>query len=124
MSMTVDDDKWQDAKRQALKVLRQCAEAQDTITYKQFVKKIKAIPDLAFHGDGRMDHLLDEVSREEFAEGRGLISVLVVETAFPHMPSDGFFALAKAYYPNGMERRKLFEAAREQVYAAHGFVGT
>jgi hypothetical protein len=106
-----DNDQWAKAKHEALGVLTVRANEQDPITYKEFVKKIKAIPDLKYHGDPRLDELLDEISLEEDEAGRGLISVLVVNTAFPHLPSDGFFELAAGRHPPDASRQEIFERA-------------
>ncbi len=101
-------------------MLRRTARARELITYKKFVRKITAIPDLGYHGDNRLDQLLDEVSLEEDRAGRGLISVLVVELAFPNLPSDGFYELARPRHPPGTSRQSIFEAERDRVYAAWG----
>jgi hypothetical protein len=113
------DAQWEEAKSQAITVLTKCARSGETIPYSRFVKRIKAIPDLNYHGDTRLDRLLDEISLQEDDAGRGLISALVVEKVFPNLPSDGFFELASPRHPPGTSRREIFEAERERVYAAH-----
>jgi hypothetical protein len=45
--------------------------------------------------EGPMPHLLERASRLEHAEGRGLISALVV-MADTHLPGQGFFKLARS----------------------------
>ena len=116
-----DNDQWREAKRQALRVLTAKAKARETITYKLFVRRIKALPGLRFHGDERLDKLLDEISLDEDKAGRGLISVLVVELV-TDMPSDGFFELAAPRYSPGTGRREMFERERDAVYEAHAHV--
>lgn len=115
----VEPKKWEEAKREAKRVLTTLARDRTTIPYSRFVKKIKAIPDLKYHGDERLDSLLDEISLEEDAAGRGLLSVLVVEKTHPYLPSDGFFELATHRHPKGTRHREIFEAERDRVYAAH-----
>jgi hypothetical protein len=110
---------WEEAKRQAIRVLRKRAADREPIYYSQFVRKIKAIPDLQYHGDERLDRLLDEIAIEEEKAGRGLISVLVVEKMSPNLPSDGFFELASPRHPPGTSRSEIFEVERDQVYRAN-----
>lgn len=74
------------------------------------VRKIKALPDLDYHGDLRLDHLLDEIS---------LISVLVMELAFPNLPACGFWGLARPRYPAGTSDHKIFESERDKVWHAY-----
>jgi hypothetical protein len=60
---------WVEAKRQAVETLSAYARDRDTISYKDFVAHIKAIPDLKHHGDKRLDDLLDEISSDQEAAG-------------------------------------------------------
>ncbi len=117
------DSDWEKAKQQAVNFLRKKARedgppAKQTVTYKQFVKRIKAIT-LEYHGDPRLAELLDEISLDEDKAGRGLISVLVVQLAFPHLPSDGFFDLAAPRHPPGTKRREIFELELDVVRRAN-----
>jgi hypothetical protein len=115
--VTDEAAQWEQAKREALRVLRKKARAEDTIPYSRFVRRIKAI-DLKYYGDDRLDQLLDEISLEEDTAGRGLISALVVEVT-TRRPSDGFYELAKSRHPPGTSRQEIFEAERDAVYRAH-----
>ena len=94
----------------------------ETITYTVFVRrlnrKVQGL-DLRPHDDERLDDLLDAISIEEERDGRGLISVLVVELAFPGLPSDGFFELAAPRHLPGTKKRVIFETERDRVWAAH-----
>jgi hypothetical protein len=108
---------WEQGKREALRVLRKKARAEETIFYSRFVRRIKAI-DLKYHGDDRLDQLLDEISLEEDKAGRGLISALVVEVT-TNRPSDGFYELAQSRHPPGTSPQEIFEAERDAVYRAH-----
>lgn len=112
------DPQWDEAKQQAVQLLTKKAKERDTISYSAFVRRIKAVK-LDYHGDDRLDQLLDEISLEEDKAGRGLISALVVEATVPYMPSDGFFTLARPRHPPGTSRREIFEAERDAVYRAH-----
>jgi hypothetical protein len=112
------DSQWEEAKRQALRVLTKAARQRRTISYSRFVKRIKAIK-LEYHGDPRLRQLLDEISVDEDRAGRGLISALVVEATFPKMPSDGFFELAAPRHPPGTKRQRIFETEHDAVYEAH-----
>jgi hypothetical protein len=114
-----DQERWTEAKRQAVEILSAYARERDTISYKQFVTHIKAIPGLRYHGDKRLDCLLDEISVEEEGAGRGHISALVVQASVPSIPSDGFFDLVRERHSAGLGRREIFEVERDAVWAAH-----
>ncbi len=118
LGMSASSSDWERAREQALEVLSRRARDRDTITYKEFARKIKAIPDVRYHGDERLDRLLDEVALDEDAAGRGLISVLVVLAAFPSLPSDGFYELAETRHAPGTPRGTIFEIERDRVFAA------
>lgn len=85
---------WQKTKSEALNILRKQAlqSSNPTITYSDLTKAITAIS-LDPHGT-HLTHLLDEISRDEHAAGRGMLTALVVlkETG---SPGPGFFKLAK-----------------------------
>ena len=63
------------------------------IPYSELASSIKTVP-LAAH-DQRLFHLLGEVSEQEDAAGRGMISVIVVHKKGDMQPGPGFFELAK-----------------------------
>ncbi len=86
------DGQWQDAKAEAVTVLRQRAarRSNQTISYTELVEHIKAIK-LSPH-DTRLAHMLGEISSEEDAAGRGMLTVLEAHKEDVR-PGDGFFEL-------------------------------
>lgn len=89
------DRQWQDAKAEATAVLKARASrrSNQTISYSDLVDQIKAIK-LEPH-DARLADLLGEISSEEDAAGRGMLTVLVVHKDDVR-PGDGFFELARS----------------------------
>ena len=85
-------DVWEQAKREAIQAIVAQARRGSPISYSELTKHIRSIDfdphDYAFH------HLLGEISVEEDAAGRGMLSVLVVHKD-DGMPGPGFFDLAK-----------------------------
>jgi hypothetical protein len=85
-------DAWEQAKTEAIRAIIAQARRGLPISYSDLTKHIPSIGfdphDYAFH------HLLGEISIEENAAGRGMLSVLVVHKD-DGMPGPGFFDLAK-----------------------------
>ncbi len=84
---------WAAAKRQAKEALKERARVRGMMPYSELVAKIRAI---AFDAhDTRLFHLLGEISAEEDAAGRGMMSALVVHKTGDMQPGHGFFELAE-----------------------------
>jgi Protein of unknown function (DUF2442) len=83
---------WEKAKAEAVREISSRARRESTITYSDLTQKISSIAfgpsDYSFH------YLLYEISREEDAAGRGLLSALVVRKE-DGLPGQGFFDLAR-----------------------------
>ncbi len=83
---------WEKAKGEAVQEISSRARRQSTISYSELTQKIGSIAfgpsDYSFH------YLLYEISREEDAAGRGLLSALVVRKE-DGQPGQGFFDLAR-----------------------------
>lgn len=88
-----DEVEWDEAKEQAKKVLVERARICGTIPYSELVTLIDAIS-LEAH-DARLFHLLGEISTEEDAAGRGMLTAIVVHKDGDMQPGPGFFELAK-----------------------------
>ncbi len=86
-------DQWSAAKDQARKVLIGVAKQQSTIAYSELVPHISAIPLDAY--DVRLNTLLGQLSEDEDAAGRGMLSVLVVHKEGDQRPGPGFFEWAE-----------------------------
>lgn len=87
------DDQWSAAKNEVLDLLSTRAKLRGMIPYSELAQRIKSVQ-LAAH-DQRLFHLLGEVSEEEDAAGRGMISVIVVHKTGDMQPGPGFFELAR-----------------------------
>src|SRR5215470_8318342 len=83
---------WENAKLEAVRAIVQEGKKGKTIAYSDLTKRISSIGfgphDYSFH------HLLGEISCEEEAAGRGMLSALVVHKE-DGMPGQGFFDLAR-----------------------------
>ena len=85
---------WEQAKAQARGVLIEVARRKDKITYSELATNITAI-NIEAH-DSRMNHLLGEISSEEDAQGRGMLTAIVVHKFGDLRPGPGFYDLAKS----------------------------
>jgi len=101
------DRQWKEAKTEAISVLRERAarRSNQTISYSELVEHIKAIK-LPAH-DARLAHMLGEISSEEDAAGRGMLTVLVVHKEYVR-PGDGFFELARSLGRDVRDREKVW----------------
>jgi hypothetical protein len=86
------------------------------IPYSELAALITAIP-LEGH-DQRFFHLLGEISEEEDAAGRGMLSVIVVHKAGDMQPGPGFFELAKQLGRNTSDIVACWVAELHKVHAA------
>ena len=86
---------WNSAKREIREILVKRAKQPDnqTISYSDLVGQLKSVT-LEPH-DSRLNQLLCDVSSEESAAGRGMLSVLVVHKHGEAQPGEGFFTLAR-----------------------------
>jgi molybdopterin synthase catalytic subunit len=84
---------WGAAKAQARAAMIQRAKVRGMIPYSDLVTRIAAVPFEAH--DQRLFHLLGEISVEESAAGRGMLSVVVVHKRGDMQPGPGFFILAE-----------------------------
>lgn len=84
---------WNAAKTEAKNILAARARVRGLIPYSNLATQIKSIQ-IGAH-DPRLFHMLGEISSEEDAAGRGMLSVIVVHKVGDMRPGPGFFALAK-----------------------------
>src|SRR5687767_13942593 len=84
---------WGNAKTECVAVLADVARARGRIAYSELAPRIQAIQ--FDHDDPRFWHLLGEVSVEEFEQGRGMLSAIVVHKNGDMCPGPGFYELAK-----------------------------
>jgi hypothetical protein len=82
-----------EATREALAVLKRTARQRATITYSDLVAEIHAIP---LEPDSKvLAEILDKISTDSDAQGKGMLSAVVVHKDSDDLPGPGFFALAK-----------------------------
>ena len=84
---------WEAAKAEGKTVLSGYAKRLQIVPYSKFVTEIHSIQ-LEPH-DLRLFDLLGEISTEENAAGRGMLSALVVHKDGNYQPGPGFFELAQ-----------------------------
>lgn len=97
--------------------LATCAARGTTVTYAELTERV---PELRpFRDTGRLGALLRRVSLAEEAEGRGLLSCLVVRSDGRGLPGPGFFRLAADLGRDVADRRSCWEAERDRVYRSH-----
>ena len=107
---------WQTAKDEIRTVLSERARAQQTIAYSEVVQRVKAI-DLQAR-DRRLDELLFQISSEETAEGRGMLSVLVVHKTGDLRPGRGFYNCAASLGFDVSDEDRLWVGQLQRVYSA------
>ncbi len=105
---------WNMAKAEMRQILVATAKAESLISYGDLALQIQAIhlePDAY-----AMAALLGEISTEENAAGRGMLSVLVVHKD-DDMPGQGFFILADELGRDTSDPLKLWMTELKNVYA-------
>jgi hypothetical protein len=88
------DSEWRRAVAEAVTILRQRATLGDTIAYGELSNELHSVR-IGPH-DPAMSLLLADVSAEEHANGRGLLSVIVVHKHGDMAPGEGFYELAES----------------------------
>jgi hypothetical protein len=83
----------EDIKDEMRRILIDVARKSETISYAKLASRLTVYP-LPLN-DTRLFIVLDEISKEEVAAGRGMLSVVVVRKSLAQ-PSAGFFQLAKS----------------------------
>jgi len=107
---------WDAAKEEVKRVLIERAKVRGMIPYSELVTQIRAI-DLEAH-DQRLFNLLGEVSSEEDAVGRGMLTVIVVHKDGDMQPGPGFFELAKEL---GRDTSDILECWVKELHHVHGY---
>ena len=85
---------WDAGKEEAREVMIERAKVRGMIPYSDLVEKITSVR-LEAH-DPRLFHLLGEISSDEDAAGRGMLTVVVVHKTGDMQPGPGFFDLANS----------------------------
>ena len=108
-------DNWNQAKQEAKNILIKRAELRSMITYSDLAGEITSIQFEAH--DPRLFKLLADVSLDEDAEGRGMLSVIVVHKSGDKQPGDGFFELAEKLGRDTTETMNCWVKELKKVYA-------
>lgn len=106
---------WAAAKHEVKDLLVDRAKVRGMIPYSELAAKITAVC-LEAH-DQRLFHLLGELSAEEDASGRGMLSVIVVHKAGDMQPGPGFFELAKQLGRDTSDILKCWIVELKKVHA-------
>jgi hypothetical protein len=100
------DAQWSAAKSQARAAMIEAVRGTGTISYSALVARISAVRLEA--RDKRLDGLLEEISTDEDAAGRGMLSVVVVHKTGDLQPGPGFFELAARLGRDTTDRLKCW----------------
>lgn len=111
-----DERHWESAKTEAKEVLSACARQRQMIPYSEFVTHVHSIH-IDAH-DSRLAHFLEEISTEESAAGRGMLTALVVHKRGDLQPGPGFFDLAQRLGHDTSDVVKFWIEEVKRVFAA------
>lgn len=110
------DEAWAAAKREeAREALIARAKVRGMMPYSELVKYIGSFCFDAY--DQRLFHLLGELSVEEDAAGRGMLSAIVVHKTGDMEPGPGFFELAARLGRKTSDKTKCWVEEIKRVYA-------
>ena len=105
---------WQAAKQEIRDLLVQRCKVRGMIAYSELVAHLTTVS-VEPH-DPRLFHLLGEVSRDEDAAGRGMLTSIVVHKTGDMEPGPGFFELAQQL---GRDTSDLTKCWIEEVKIVH-----
>ena len=97
---------WDRAKSEGKAILSARAKRPKPIAYSEFVNQLTTIR--LEPRDIRLAYLLEDISIEENAAGRGMLTVLVVHKSGDMKPGPGFFDLAAKLGRNTSDRDKCW----------------
>ena len=105
---------WQAAKEEARQAMIARAKLRGMISYSDLVSAIHSVK-LDAH-DVRLSHMLGEISSEEDAAGRGMLTVVVVHKVGDMQPGAGFYELAKKL---GRDTRDVLACWVDELHRVH-----
>jgi hypothetical protein len=108
-------EEWGTARKQMLQILQRVASQQLTISYGELSSKLPIWLDP--HSQA-MAAMLGEVSEEEEACCRGMISAVVVHKEGDMRPGEGFFKYASELGRDVSDRDSMWVAELQRVYAS------
>lgn len=106
---------WETGKREMLGILRQRASERRTIAYGELSSKLTSIQ-IGPH-DSAMGAMLGQISTEEDACGRGMLSVIVVHKEGDQQPGNGFYECAVELGRDVRDRDRMWIDELNRVYA-------
>lgn len=106
---------WENGKREMLGILRQRASQGRTITYSELSSKLTSIQ-IGPH-DNAMGAILGQISKEEDACGRGMLSVIVVHKEGDQKPGGGFYECAEELGRDVTDRDRMWIDELNRVFA-------
>jgi len=110
----IDDLDWQRGKEEMRGLLRRVAAKRAMIAYSELSNEIRSIRIEPFGLP--MSEMLGEVSEEEDAAGRGLLTVIVVHKAGDMEPGAGFYDLAAKLGRDTSDKLKLWVSELHKVH--------
>jgi hypothetical protein len=110
--------RWNAGKNEGRAIMIERAQVRGSIPYSDVARGIKSIK-IEPH-DPRLFDLLDEISREEDAAGRGMLTAVVVHKAGNMEPGSGFFKLATELGRDTSDITKCWIAELHKVHAVWG----
>jgi hypothetical protein len=105
---------WEKAKTELQEALIAHAKAQATVSYSELVKQIQSIK--LQPNSAALAALLVEVSTDEAAAKRGMLSVVAVHKHGDQLPGSGFFELAKQLGRDTSDKVKCWVEELNEVY--------
>ena len=109
-------DKWDKAKEKMRQILIERAKVRGLIPYSELVTKIKTI-NMDSHSYA-LAAMLGEISGEEDAVGRGMLSVVVVHKHGDMQPGPGFFDYADEL---GRDTSNILKCWIEELKKVHAY---
>ena len=112
-----NDGDWELVKNQLKNVLVNTARKETLITYKDLSFALN--PEKFPANSEALSALLYEVTREEFLNGKGLLTAVVVKTGPIPFPGDGFFKCAEECGKKVFGRQKFWIFELNRLYSLH-----
>ena len=105
---------WENGKREMLEILRQRASQKQLIAYSELSSKLTSIQ-IGPH-ESAMGAILGQISEEEDACGRGMLSVIVVHRDGDGKPGKGFYDCAVGLGRDVTDRDRMWIEELKRVY--------
>jgi hypothetical protein len=108
------NSEWEKGRAEITQILRTVASSRGMITYGELTDQLRTIR-IDPHSDA-MGQILGEISTDEDAAGRGMLSVIVVHKHGDMEPGTGFYRLAAARGKNMSDKVKLWVSELHKVH--------